>query len=115
MEFEGYMMKETFRHYSLEELIPKLDINTTVIMDNLSSHRACQDLFEQHNINVLFLPPYTPEYNPIEMLWEKIKRYLRKNRSKNMSDLMGNVTLAYQTITIQDIRGWFIHSGYLCS
>lgn len=106
------MDKTKFRNYSLSYLIPELKPKSTVIMDNLSSHKGIEDLFKQHQINILYLPPYTPEYNPIEMMWEKIKKYLRKNPSKDIQQLRLNITKAYQTITSQDIKSWFKHSGY---
>ena len=106
------MTKIDFRGYCSEILIPELKIGSTLILDNLSSHKDIEDLFLEKGINVLYLPPYTPEYNPIEMMWSKIKNYLRKNRSKNLDGLKEIITKAYSTISIDDIKGWFNHCGY---
>lgn len=114
MEFKGSMDKEKFYNYSDQILIPEMKVGSTLVLDNLSSHKGIEDLFKIHGIDVIYLPPYTPEYNPIEMMWEKIKNYLRKNRSNSLDMLKENITKAYQTITNQDIQGWFKHSGYLC-
>lgn len=111
-EFKGGMDKTKFKNYSTDYLIPLLRPGMTVVMDNLSSHKGIEHIFQQHNINVLYLPPYTPEYNPIEMMWEKIKNYLRKNRAKDILQLRNNITKAYNLITSKDIQAWFIHCGY---
>lgn len=114
-EFKGSMDKVRFENYSENLLIPFLKPGTTVIMDNLSSHKGIEHLFNQKGIDVLYLPPYTPEYNPIEMMWAKIKNYLRKNRAKDIHQLKENITKAFNLINIQDIKGWFNHCGYQCS
>lgn len=106
------MKKDDFRGYCLEILLTELKPNSTLILDNLPIHKDIEDIFKDKNIDILYLPPYTPEYNPIEMMWAKIKHFLRKNRSKDLSHLKQNITEAYQTITIQDIKGWFYHCGY---
>lgn len=111
-EFKGAMTKIDFRGYCSEILIPELKIGSTLILDNLSSHKDIEDLFLKKGINLLYLPPYTPEYNPIEMMWSKIKNYLRKNRSENLDELKEIITKAYATISIEDIKGWFNHCGY---
>ena len=109
------MTKIDFRGYCSEILIPELKIGSTLILDNLSSHKDIEDLFLEKGINVLYLPPYTPEYNPIEMMWSKIKSYLRKKTSLTLKDLKENITKAFDTITIEDIKGWFNHCGYECT
>ena len=110
------MTKDIFYNYSKEILIPSLKYGMTVVMDNLSSHKDkyIEDIFLEKGINILYLPPYTPEYNPIEMMWAKIKHFLRKNRSQNIEELKKNISKAYTNITKDDIKGWFNHCGYEC-
>jgi len=59
-------------------LLPELKEGMTLVLDNLSTHKDIKDLLIERGINVLYLPPYTTEYNPIEMMWAKIKLFLRK-------------------------------------
>ena len=72
---------ETFETWFEDQLLPRLSPGHVVIMDNASFHRKTElnGIAAAHQIRVLFLPPYSPEYNPIEKLWANIKRWLRKN------------------------------------
>ena len=108
----GSMDKVKFINYSIDILIPDLRPGMTVIMDNLSSHKGVEEIYNRYGINVLYLPVHTPEYNPIEMMWETIKNYLRKNRSKNIQQLRENITKAFNLITTENIKSWFLHCGY---
>ena len=116
-EFKGSMDKARFEIYSRDILIPTLKSGDTLLMDNLSSHKSkeVKELFKEKGINILYLPPYTPEYNPIEMMWAKIKSFLRKNRSKDILQLKENITKAFSLVNIDDIKGWFNHCGYPCT
>ena len=70
-----------FEYWFEEKLLPALSPGDVVIMDNASFHRkgALREIAKRHRISVLFLPPYSPDYNPIEKLWANMKRWLRKN------------------------------------
>lgn len=108
------MTKHDFRAYCVEILLPQLKKGATLVLDNSPIHKDIEDIFTDKGIDVLYLPPYTPEYNPIEMMWAKIKLFLRKNRSKNLTQLKQNITKAFNSITNQDIKDWFLHCGYQC-
>lgn len=86
-------------------------------MDNLRCHKTheIEKELAKAGVRTLFLPPYSPDLNPIEMMWSKIKALLRKWKA-NTSNLLNNfIPLAFQAVSINDITGWFSESGYSCS
>lgn len=88
-----------------------------VVMDNLRCHKTheIEKELAKAGVRTLFLPPYSPDLNPIEMMWSKIKALLRKWKA-NTSNLLNNfIPLAFQAVSINDITGWFSESGYSCS
>jgi len=83
-------------------------------MDNCSAHTAkdvLTPLFDK-GINVVFLPAYSPDFNPIELAWSKIKAYLRKAKARTVEKLLDAIADALNTITHIDIIGWIRHCGY---
>ena len=94
--FEGHCNTQVFEAYVANILVPSLQPGTTVIIDNASFHRSSkiQTLIESANCRLLFLPPYSPDLNPIEKWWHKIKNSIRKLRRAselNLEDAMGEV------------------------
>ncbi len=93
MVYDGTANKEVIFAY-FQYALPKIKSNTVIILDNASFHKSkrLQDSFNQHNIILEFLPPYSPELNPIEKLWGLIKRTLRNyfNYSLNLFDNLCN-------------------------
>ncbi|GHU73574.1 hypothetical protein AGMMS49992_12600 [Clostridia bacterium] len=86
----------------------------TLILDNASAHKVgtvMEPLIEK-GINVIFLPPYSPEYNPIELAWSKMKAYLRKEKARTAEDLVCAIGKALETLTNDDCLGWVKHCGY---
>ena len=73
------------------------------------SHNAkdVQKIFEELKMNVIFLPPYSPDFNPIEKMWSKVKAYLRKYKERNISNLNNAINKSISTITFSDCKGWF--------
>ena len=85
-----------------------------MILDNLSSHKvqgALQPLYDK-GINVVFLPPYSQDFNPIEQAWSKMKAVLRKLKARTAEALLSAVAEALDAITQDDIKGWIAHCGY---
>jgi transposase len=86
-----------------------------VVMDNLSAHKGeeVRQLIEERGCEVLFVPPYSPEYNPIEEAFSKIKGLLlRKAQARTREDLLEALGQAISAVTVQDILGFFEHCGY---
>ena len=95
-------------------MCPCLQPGQIVIADNLSSHKVdgVRERIEATGATLLYLPPYSPDFNPIEKAWSKIKQHLRKTKARTLDRLEDSVTQALATITSQDARGWFHHCGY---
>jgi transposase len=85
MTVEGAVNAEVFRNYVRDFLLPVLDAGDILVMDNLSSHKDSQalDLLKQAGVKVRFLPAYSPDYNPIELMWSKVKSLLRKAEARD--------------------------------
>ena len=90
MTIEGAMNSEVFRVYVREVLIPTLTLGDVLVMDNLSAHKDAQALGMLKNAGVMvrFLPAYSPDYNPIELMWSKIKALLRKAEARTNETLL---------------------------
>jgi transposase len=85
-----------------------------VVMDNLSAHRPkrIRELIEQQGCELLYLPAYSPDYNPIEEAFAKIKNLLRKAAARSKEALVEAIAAALSAVTAQDVRGFFEHAGY---
>jgi len=112
--FDGSLNGDIFKEYIAQFLVPTLKEGDVVVMDNLSSHKVkgVIDPIIAAGATVLYLPPYSPDFNPIEMMWSKIKAYLRmaKARTKNMLEVA--IKEALNSITKSDIMGWFAENNY---
>jgi transposase len=113
--FEGALNGELFREYVLKFLAPTLHRGDIVVMDNLSSHKVSGvvEAIETVGAKVMFLPPYSPDLNPIEMMWSKIKAILRKLKTRAKDLLIDNIAFALDCVSASDVAGWFSHDGYL--
>jgi transposase len=114
MALEGTTDTETFRAYVREVLVPTLRAGDIVVMDNLSPHKSDQTLalIVAAGAQVLFLPAYSPDFNPIEMMWSKIKSLLRGAEARTAADLITAIGQALACITSKDALGWFTCCGY---
>lgn len=111
---DGAMDSEVFRAYVEQILIPELKPGDIVVLDNLSCHKdaSVQRLIEKAQAQIWFLPPYSPDFNPIEKMWSKIKAYLRKVCARTQEALYQAIAEALATISVTDIEGWFTSCGY---
>ena len=114
MTIEGATNTEVFHAYVREVLVPSLRPGDIVVMDNLGAHKneRTLSLIEQLGAEVRFLPAYSPDLNPIEMMWSKVKALLRKTQARNPPDLLAAVASALCAVTPQDALGWFAACGY---
>jgi transposase len=115
MTIEGAADSDVFRAYLCEVLCPTLRVGDIVIADNLSAHKAAgvQEAIAATGARLLYLPPYSPDLNPIERCWAKIKTCLRAAKARTREALDAAVVHALATITESDARAWFAHSGYV--
>lgn len=112
--FQGTLNGELFSAYIKEALSPTLRRGDIVIMDNLSSHKvegALSPIYEK-GAKVMFLPPYSPDLNPIEMSWSKMKSVLRKLKAATYDEMAKSMKTALDSFTKSDIANWFSHDGY---
>lgn len=114
MTIDGPTDTEVFEAYVREILCPALRPGDIVVMDNLSPHKQPKTLalIAAAEASVLFLPAYSPDLNPIEMMWSKVKALLRKAEARTHPDLLAAITAALRAITPQDAINWFAHCGY---
>ena len=112
--FEGALNGDLFRAYVTQWLAPSLKPGDIVIMDNLSSHKVSGviEAIEATGASVMFLPPYSPDLNPIERMGSKIKAILRKLKVRAKALLEEAIAQAFNAISLSDIAGWFKHDGY---
>ncbi len=105
---------ELFQAYLREALLPVLRAGDVVVMDNLASHKHPQvrELIESAGAKLLYLPPYSPDFNPIEMIWSKVKRLLRSAAARTIDTLHEAFGTAMAAVTPSDVLGCFRHCGY---
>ena len=105
---------EVFRTYVAKVLCPTLRKGDIVIMDNLSSHKnsLTLELIQEAGAMALFLPAYSPDFNPIEKMWSKVKNTLRSAEARTPEDLQPAIGQALAKVTAKDARGWFACCGY---
>ena len=86
-----------------------------VILDNVQPHKAAgvREAIEQRGARVMYLPPYSPDYSPIEPMWSKIKEHLRSAKARTDEELIEAIAEALRSITAADMRGYFEHCGYV--
>ena len=111
---EGAVDSEVFNAYAEQVLGPRLRRGDVVVLDNLTAHRASriEEVAERRGAQVLWLAPYSPDFNPIEQCWSKIKTFLRGVKARTADALDEALAQAIGLITKSDIRGWFKHCGY---
>ena len=105
---------DSFKAYVENLLAPSLSPGDVVVMDNLSSHKrpAIERLLGAQGASVRWLPPYSPDLNPIEKMWSKIKQLLRKAKARTEETLQEAIASALRSVTAEDASGWFKSCGY---
>ena len=111
---EGATNREVFETYVEQVLAPTLRRGQVVVMDNLTAHKGerLRELIEQEGCELLYLPPYSPEFNPIEETFSKIKGLMRKAEARSREALLEAMGTAISALSAQDARGFIEHCGY---
>lgn len=117
MVIDGSTDSQVFREYVRRVLTPTLRPGDIVVCDNLSAHRdvEAQSLIEAKGAQLLFLPPYSPDFNPIEAMWSKIKAFLRNAKARTSDSLLEAIKQALDSVSAHDALGFFCHCGYMCT
>lgn len=111
---DGAMDKAMFAEYITQILCPTLRPNDIVIMDNLSAHKnhTVAKCIKECGADLLYLPPYSPDLNPIENMWSKVKQLLRGMEARTDETLEDGIAAALDSVCANDAHGWFINCGY---
>ncbi len=111
---EGSTTSAVFETYVEQVLAPTLRKGQVVVMDNLSAHKGerIRDLIEGRGCELLYLPSYSPDFDPIEEAFAKIKGLLRKSEARTREALLEAIGWAISAVTAKDARGFFEHCGY---
>lgn len=111
---DGAVNGDIFRCWVREVLCPTLQPGDIVLWDNLSAHKVAgvEALLTACGARLLRLSPYSPDFNPIEPCWSKMKTFLRRAKARTVEALVDAIKHALDTVTEADIRGWFMHCGY---
>lgn len=114
ISIKGSTDAELFETYVEEFLAPMLEAGQVVVLDGLGAHRTnkVRELIEERGAELLFLPSYSPDLNPIEEAFSKIKNTVRKARARTREALDEAISEALAAVTLEDVAGWFSHSGY---
>jgi transposase len=111
---EGATTAAVFETYVERVLSPMLRAGQIVVMDNLTAHKGerVRDLIEERGCKLMYLPPYSPDFNPIEEAFAKIKGILRKAKARSREALIEAIGEAISALSARDARGFFEHCGY---
>lgn len=112
MVLDGPMDALAFEAYVEHVLIPALPAHAIVVMDNLSPHKAAAvpRLLREAGAELWYLPPYSPDFNPIEQLWAKVKSILRRAKARTQEELCAAIATALAQVTPNDTSGFFDHA-----
>ena len=111
---EGSTTTMVFEAYLKRVLVPSLQAGQVVVMDNLSAHKGSKvrELIESRGCELIYLPPYSPDFNPIEEAFAKLKALLRKAEARSREVLIEAMGWALEALTARDARNFFEHRGY---
>jgi transposase len=114
---KGATTKVTFEAYLQHVLAPTLRPGRVVVMDNLSAHKGgrVKEIVEGRGCELLYLPPYSPDFNPIEQAFSKVKGILRRAEARTRAALIEAMGRSLSAVTARDTRGFFDHCGYRTS
>jgi transposase len=111
---EGFTTREVFEVYLEGVLAPTLIAGQKMVMDNLSAHKGgrVKEIIEGRGCELIYLPPYSPDFNPIEQAFSKIKGILRRAGARTRESLIEAMGVALRAVSAGDARGFFGHCGY---
>ncbi len=113
MVVEGPTDTDVFTAYVEQVLVPELKPGMIVVMDNLTPHKApaVAAMIKEAGAELWFLPPYSPDLNPIELMWAKVKELLRAAKARTQHELWDAIATALSMVSPDDAKNWFRHCG----
>ncbi len=114
LTLDGGIDGNVFQYFVEQMLVPHLWSGACVVMDNLSSHKVngIRELIEAAGAELVYLSPYSPDFNPMENCWSKVKEFLRSVGARSRTALDRALTDALNAVTLKDIKGWFTYRCY---
>ena len=115
LAYDGPTDTAAFLAFTQGVLAPTLRRGDVVILDNLQPHKAAgvREAIEARGARMLFLPPYSPDYSPIEPMWSKVKQHLRSAKARTDEALIDAMADGLRSVTAVDMQGYFEHCGYV--
>ena len=112
--FGGAMDGELFLAWVNQGLVPRLQRDDVVVMDNLATHKVAgvREAIEAAGARLEYLPPYSPDFNPIEPMWSKVKQAVKSHEPRNARQLLKAARAAFAAVTPTDCQGFFLHAEY---
>jgi transposase len=112
--FPGAVNRDKLKEYLKDFLVPSLHPGDIAVLDNLPCHKVggVAELIHSAGAGILYLPPYSPDFNPIEQMWSRIKAYSRMIKARTVDALLAAIPDAFATVGVNDILGWFECAGY---
>ena len=112
--FDGPMDGELFLAWVKQGLVPALQRDDVVVLDNLATHKVAgvREAIDAAGARLEYLPPYSPDLNPIEPMWSKVKQTLKSREPRTARQLFKAAGAAFDTVTAEDCRGFFLHAEY---
>lgn len=117
LTYQGGTDGLAFKTFVEKALVPQLWTGACVVMDNFSSHKVegIQELIEAAGAKLVYLPPYSPDFSPIENFWSKVKQHIRAAAARTYETLDQAITKAFQAVSLTDIQHWFAYRCYCTS
>jgi len=114
MVLDGAMNGDAFRAYVEQVLVPELSPGDIVVMDNLSAHKVTgiRQAIEAAGARLLYLPPYSPDFNPIEMAFSKLKALLRRAAARTVDELWEAIAQSIEAFNPEECQNYFAAAGY---
>ena len=111
--FKGTLNGNLFRQYIFECVVPTIQEGEILFMDNLSAHKVdgISEAVETRGANVVFLPPYSPDFSPIEYIWSPVKADMRKRKARSSESICDALTYSFAQVSEQDLLNTFNHCG----
>jgi len=103
-----------FAHFIEQCVVPNLKPEHKLIMDNVPFHKikAVEEMVTATGVEIIYLPPYSPDFSPIELMWSKIKSVLKKHAAPTAEKFQDSMHEAFHAVTSSDLQGWYRHCGY---